>query len=286
MNAGLLGAITALSWGGSDFIARFTGRGIGYANALLGMLLSGSVYLSIYVYANDIPFLWEWSSAWLIAGSGLSIMLATLMLFNAIARGPISVVSPIVASYPAFSMMFALLLGARPSAGDWLAVAAILGGVLCVARYGPTDNEPQHAHKAYRQKTIVLSLISALLFAIAILMGQLAAPIYGEVETTWLGRLFSLACLLILFGFSKSHTINLPVKWWPLLCAQGLLDSSAYISVFAAGHLPNGELAAVAASSFGAVTVLLARFILKEHITKIQWAAFVVIFGGVGYLAL
>lgn len=286
MNAGFLGALTAIGWGGADFIARLSGRSIGHANALLGMLLSGAIFLSIYVFITDMPFVWIWSSAWLIGASGIGIMASTLLLYQALARGPVSVASPIVGSYPAFSVLFAVILGSYPAPEDWVAIGLILCGVLTVARYGPISNEPEHKDAAFNRKTVLISFLSAILFAISLLIGQLAAPIYGEVETTWLGRLVSLGCLLCLLTFSKSHTISLPLRWWPFLCAQGFLDSTAYICVFAAGNLPNAELAAVTASAFGAITVLLARFILKETVTLPQWVAMIAIFGGVGFLAL
>ncbi|MBT4889473.1 MAG: DMT family transporter [Rhodospirillales bacterium] len=286
MNAGFLGAITAIGWGGSDFIARFTGRGTDHFNALLGMLLSGAVFLTIYVYVTDMPIVWNWSSSWLIVGTGIGTMASTLLFYQSIIRGPISVVSPIVGGYPGFSVLFALAMGVRPSPEDWLATGVILTGVLTVARYSPVSNDPKHHDKSYNRKTVAIAVTASFLFAITILFGQQAVPIYGEVQTTWLARYISLASLLCLMFFNKSQKLNLPIKWWPLFCVQGIIDSTGYICLFAAGHLQNAEMAAVAASAFGAVTVLLARVFLKEVITLPQWAGIIAIFSGVGFLAM
>ena len=71
----------------------------------------------------------------------------------------------------------------------------------------------------------------------------------------------------------------------PLLCLLGLLDAGALGLVTAAGSLPHPEFAAVAASLFGMLTVILARVVLKEPMTMPQWCAVAVVFCGIGYLA-
>ncbi len=285
MNAALWGTLTALVWGSSDYIARFNGRAIGHANTLLGMLICGATLLSIYVVISDMPFLWDWSAAWMLVVSGIGIMIATLLLYQAITRGPISVASPIVGSYPALTVLLAFALGSRPSPTQWMAMAVVLCGVITVARYAPTSNEEQHHDPAYNRATVLIAAGSAICFAVAILVGQMAAPIFGDLETTWIGRLIGLVSLLGLFAWHSGYTINLPRRTWPLLGAQGVLDSSGYVFIFTAAYMPNSEIAAVTASAFGAITVLLARFFLKELISLPQWAGIIAVFGGVAALA-
>ncbi len=56
MNPALWGLTTALSWGGADFIARFTGRAFGHQTALLGMLGASAVILSLICWQSPAPF--------------------------------------------------------------------------------------------------------------------------------------------------------------------------------------------------------------------------------------
>jgi drug/metabolite transporter (DMT)-like permease len=56
--------------------------------------------------------------------------------------------------------------------------------------------------------------------------------------------------------------------------------------VTAAASLAHPEFAAVCASVFGVVTILLARLFLGERVRPPQWAAITAIFGAVGYLGL
>ena len=77
-----------------------------------------------------------WPQIWLVAVTGVFGTLATLSLFAALALGPIAIVAPIVGSYPALAMIFAVAQGARPSAGQWLAIGAVMAGVAIVSRSG------------------------------------------------------------------------------------------------------------------------------------------------------
>lgn len=286
MNAALLGCLTAVGWGGADFAARFSGRALGHFNALLGMLIAGSAGLMIYAYAVGMPLVWETSAAWLLMVTGVGIMVATLLLYQGLARGPIGVVAPIVGGYPALSLLIAFALGSRPTPQQWIAIAVVVCGVLAVARYAPSGDEPQHGDPAYKRKTIVISVASALAFAVIVLTGQAAARVYGDLQTTLFARLIGLLFLIPFFFLKRDVTFNLPIRWWPLLGLQAGLDSSAYVALFAAGNFANGEFAAVTASTFGAITVVLARLFLKESMSIAQWLGIIAIFSGVGVLSL
>ncbi len=284
MNPALWGAATALSWGTADFAARFSGRALGHANALLGMLLVSSVGLSAWVWLGDVTLVWELSGWWTLLGGGIGVLLATLLLYQGLARGPVTIVAPIVGSYPALVMVIAVLLGARPSALQWLAVATVMGGVIVVARAARHAGAPGAASARELRKTVAIALGSAFCFALGLVAAQKAVPIYGELQTLWLTRLISLAGVVLLFIFS-SQKIDLPLRWWPLLVAQGLLDSGGYLALFAGSHGAGSELAAVTASAFGAVTVVLGRIFLREQMTWPQWAGIVLIFAGVAALS-
>lgn len=59
MSPALWGMLTALGWGGADFIARFTGRAAGYQVALLGMLGVSAALLARLVLREAIsPLRW------------------------------------------------------------------------------------------------------------------------------------------------------------------------------------------------------------------------------------
>lgn len=293
MNPALLGVIAALSWGTHDFAARFPSQAIGPRHAVFGVTLSGLVWLSLWLAAaGSMPSL-HWPTLWLPALTGISFALATIWLFAALTAGPIAMVAPIVGAYPTYAVAFAFILGSRPSMTDWAAMAAVVLGVAIVARQGEDrgENAPPDTlslGSATRTRALAYAFAAGLAFACSLTAGQYAAPIYGEIEATWLARVFGLAAvtLLCLTGArGRATRLGRYGRWWILLAVMGLLDSIALAAVVTAGHQPGAEIATVTSSAFGAVTVILARVFLKEAVAPAQWTGIALIFAGVGVLS-
>ena len=284
MNPALWGLMTALGWGGADFIARFTGRALGHRSALLGMLAVSAVVLTLIVWLGGLALVWDPSGWWLVALTGLGIMVATLLLYRALARGPITVVAPLAGSYPALNVALAVALGARPAALDWAAMAAVMAGVIVVARAARSFEDPAGTTRAQLRFTVALALGAALAFAVTIALAQQASYIYGEVQTIALARWVSLlACAALLL--IRREVPRVPARWWPWITLQGLLDGGAYVALLAGSQGPGAEIAVVVGSGFGVVTVLLARVILREAMTRAQWAGIALIVAGVAVLS-
>ncbi|MGH8502137.1 MAG: DMT family transporter [Gammaproteobacteria bacterium] len=282
MNA-IWGLATALCWGSADFIARFTGRALGYRIALFGMLSVGAVAMSAAVWLVGAPLVWAPAGWWLIVLTGLGVMVATLLLYRGLVRGPVAVVAPIVGSYPAFNVTLALMLGARPTFAQWLAMLAVMAGLIVVARSAEgLENQPHG--RAYLRRTIIIALAASFAFALTVAAAQYAQPIYGELQTVWMARWVSLAAAMLLLAWRRTAP-RIPFRWWPLLILQGVLDAGAYLALLAGSGGAGNEITAVVASTFSAVTVLLAWIILRETITPRQWGGIVLIIGGVATLS-
>ena len=107
---------------------------------------------------------------------------------------------------------------------------------------------------------------------------------HGELAVTAAARWVSVVAA---FGWLvvRARPVVVPAGWrWPV-AAQGTLDGVAYLALFAAAHGPGSVIAAVVASSFAAVTVVLARVVLKEPMSWAQWAGIALIVAGVGVLS-
>src|SRR5216117_1628413 len=132
----LLGLLTALTWGGADFIARFATHRIGALRSMLYMQLIGLLLLTI-----SLPALGGWGhladgSGWqpwawgLLAG--LLNACATLSLYRSFEIGKMAVVAPLSASYPALTLTLSWLSGDHLSPARSVGVALILFGVAVV----------------------------------------------------------------------------------------------------------------------------------------------------------
>ena len=280
MSSVLFGLLTAVCWGCADFMARFTGRAVGPDVALSGMLVASAVLLTLLVLATSAPLLESFANWYLILATGVGVMAATLLLYAGLARGPIGMVAPIVGAYPAFNILIGFAAGIVPNGPQWIAILTVMAGVAVVARFAPEPGEDEGDLRV----TLIIALLSALAFALAISAGQAAARVHGELAVTAAARWVSVVAA---FGYLviRGRPVVVPAGWrWPVV-AQGTLDGLAYLALFAAAHGPGSVIAAVVASSFAAVTVVLARFVLKEPMSLAQWAGIAMIVIGVGALS-
>ncbi len=248
------------------------------------MLSVGAVVLTLVVWQAGIPLVWDPTGWWLVLTTGVGVMVATLLLYWGLARGPVTVVAPIVGSYPALNVALAVVLGARPGLVQWIAMAVVMAGVLIVAASAESFAIHHDYSRDHLRRTTWIALASSFAFAVTIAAAQHATPIYGEFQTVWMARWISLLASALFLAWIRKP-LRLPVRWWPWLVVQGLLDGGAYVALLAGSHGEGSEIAVVVASSFSAITVLLARLILREPMTWTQWGGIALIVGGVAVLS-
>ena len=284
MNAALGGIVAALAWGSADFIARFTGGALGYVNALFGMLVASAVVLSGIVWWLDLSVAEAPGGWWLLLLAGAGLTFATLLLYQGLVRGPVTVVAPIAGTFPAFNILIALALGVRPGLVEWLAMAAVMTGVLVVARSARHFEARGDYSRAHLRVTVVISLLASLLFAVTVAAGQEAGTRYGSVQAVFLARWVSLGCCVLLLA-ARREAPRIAMRWWPALAGQGALDGMALVAVVAGSEGAGSAVTAVLASTFSAVTVILARLLTREAMSGAQWLGIVIILLGVATLS-
>jgi drug/metabolite transporter (DMT)-like permease len=260
---------------------------MGHQNALLGVLGSSAVILTVVIYFYDVELVTDYSAWWLIVLGGIGIMGSTLLLYWGLARGPVTVVAPIVGGYPAFSLLFAFLVGVRPSAIQWFAMGLVLLGVTVVAACAelelPADEEKGDHGEITR--TIIIALASSLSFALTFMALQEAMPVYGEMQTIWMARWVSVLAIACLF-LIKHEKPAIPLRWWPMVGVQGVLDGMAFVALLLGSQGLGAQITLVIASCFSAITVILARIFLKELMTWYQWGGIILIISGVVMLSM
>src|ERR1700689_3753155 len=134
----LLGLLTALSWGSSDFLARFASRRIGSLRTTFYMQLAGLVLLTIF-----LPWIGGWGH--LLDGSGgqpwawgaLAGVLngvSSLSLYRSFEVGKLAVVAPGAASYPALAVAISVFTGGLLPTMRRAGFGFVLIGVAVVVR--------------------------------------------------------------------------------------------------------------------------------------------------------
>jgi drug/metabolite transporter (DMT)-like permease len=282
----LLGLLTALTWGGGDFIARFATHRIGALRSMLYMQLIGFLFLSIaLLWLGGLGHLgdgsgwqpWAWGAL-----AGFINAIATLALYRAFEIGKMAVVAPLSASYPALTLLMSWLGGDHLASVRAFGIILTLLGVIVVAggEHAPGENGEQPITKNTRGMgwAIAAAIGFGLLFW---LLGTRIIPRVGATQTVWVIRLTStiLTAAILLFANRPMRLPRGEVRW--MVLGMGFFDSGAFVLSNRGMLMEQVAVISVLGSLYGAVTVGLAAIFLREHVSRWQWGGIATIFAGI-----
>jgi drug/metabolite transporter (DMT)-like permease len=282
MISALLGLASALSLGAADFMARFSSRALGAPLTYGAVLLVGAVGATIWLLAIGAELVWSPLGCAIAAAHGVCVSVMCILLYLGIARGPIAVVVPIVAAHPALVLAVNVLVGVRPSTVQWVAMAAVMAGSIFIARTAVSD--PEASETRNNRITVLIALGACLAYAAIVLTAQVATPLIGEFQTMWIGRWAGLVFIAVILLVQRAR-LRIPSEWLPYVGLQGGLDALGYFAFLAGTNTAAPHITMIVASAFGVVTVMLARLIIHEPVSKMQWAAIALIAAGTAVLS-
>ncbi len=276
----LLGILSALSFGIGDFLARFSSKEVGFKNSLFWMLVVGAIFYLIlfYFFGDNLnPNSIGLSNSFL---SGILIMFGLLFLYRGLQMGPVSIVAPIVATNPFFVFLIRFFLGSEPSLTQWASTLVIISGAILISISAESFKSSLGLNSKQIKESISISFMSSGMLAVGLIFSQEASNTMDPLETVIYIRFFSLIGIALLLLFTKSKII-LTKKAIPILFFQGILETTGYFCLVSAYAFDKVSIAVVISSGFGLVTVILARIIIKEQISKIQSLGIFLTFLGV-----
>jgi drug/metabolite transporter (DMT)-like permease len=279
MTAILFGIAAAVAWGVADFCARFSGRTLGAVVALFGVMISGAAGLTVWllVAGHPLPLPAQVPPvAWAFA---LASLLGMIGLYEALRRGPVTTVAPLAGAFPAWSVVLMMVFeGLHPSWPSLSAMVATMAGMGIVARFA--DEGPDGANPPDRL-CVPIALASGLMFGVSLTLGRHAAIAMGDMEAVWVARLLGglvLAPVALRQGVVRG---GVALPWVALVAVQGLLDAGGFLALLLAGDAAAMAVATVVSSTFGLITIALARLVLRERIAPLQRWGIALVFGGV-----
>jgi drug/metabolite transporter (DMT)-like permease len=294
----LLGIATAVSWGTSDFIARFAIKATGNVRALFGVQFWGAMLLTILLFfARDWGHLFDGSGwqpwAWGIVAGSINTC-AMLALYRAFQIGKMAVVAPISASYPAITVILSTLSGERFSVYRALGILAAFAGVLLISvgeKSQQTGPSPHHAPRIAsaslasqsRPSAGILWAISAA-FAFGVLFWLLGAhiiPATGALATVWMIRLTGTVITFFILLAQKIPVRLANKRTNAQLYSMGFFDTAAFALSNLGMRIEQVAIVTLLGSLYGAVTVALAAIFLRERIALVQWSGMGAIFLGI-----
>jgi drug/metabolite transporter (DMT)-like permease len=272
-------------WGTSDFLGGSLSRRMRALHVLSGsqavaavLVVAATAVLGVGDVTGDWP-------GWAIA-AGVTWALGMAAFYTALAVGTMGVVAPIASAGAVVPVGVGLLEGERPGYAAVVGVAAALLGVAAAA--GPDVSD-----RTGRRAAVGLAILTAVLFGIEICC--LAQGSRASAPLTLVGmRLSALACTWLAlaplgrpFGAAgrrrprhRARARRPQGRDVVALLTLGVLDCAATAAYAWAARGGLVSLVAVLASLYPAVTVLLARRVHDERLTRVQWAGILGVLAG------
>jgi drug/metabolite transporter (DMT)-like permease len=270
MITAILGLFTAITYGSADFFAAIASRKVRVVVVTAIASLTGLIFLLAVSPIFGLKFSDE-AFFWGLMG-GLSSVVALLALYASLALGPISIVSPLGALVSAIvpAIIGVSLLGESFSILGWFAIALALVAVVLVG-FVPSEHV-----ELPKPRAIILAIIAGA--GIGVAVASLArsphdsglAPII-VMRTTATILLGAIVLIGVLRGQKASIDGNrLTRNIWLTVAGAGALDATANILFTLASRSGSLTVTGVLTALYPLGTILLARFVLKEHVTGIQ----------------
>jgi drug/metabolite transporter (DMT)-like permease len=275
------GLTAALLWAVHDLLARKISQGASLLPMLTIVLAAGCIGLLPVILVTGGWGEMTFHACAAAAVSGLAIALAFGGLYRALSLAPVRVVAPVVGAFPLLTLLIALAQGRPVLAGDWVAVLAVIVGISIVA-FAARDDAPD-GYAASPGTAMAWAALSAVGYAAAFALSQEATRLGSELPVILIGRIVALSVMLALLFWHRA-SLSEQRGNFGILGLMGLLDAFGLALVSASGGLPRAENAAVAASLFGVLTVVLAAWFLKERVRPVQWLGIGCVFGGIAVL--
>jgi drug/metabolite transporter (DMT)-like permease len=256
----ILGGISSLLYGVADFLG---GEGAKRAPAAAVVFWAGATSFPLILIAALVVGGEAGVADYLIgAVAGAAGGLGLVFLFAGLGRGQAAAVAPVAAALAAIvPVVVAVIDGERPSTLSWIGVAvAVPAIVLCTWVADPGEN-----------------LTGSLGYGVAagLGFGGFTAIIrFTSSESNLLplvtSRASTMLIVLILVGAGIWRLVGFRSVPRPIVVGNALLDVAGNVALLLALRAGSLATAAVAASFYPAVTVIMARIVNAEHLRRRQ----------------
>jgi len=260
-----LAFLSAVAFGGADFIGGLASR---RASAVSVVVTAHIIGLSVILVVA--PF-WGSQSAALSdflwgAAAGTAGAVGLTVLYHALATTRFTVAAPAAALLGAtVPVIFGLMIGERPGGAAWIGIALSVPAILLISA-ARDDGTPL---AATTRRAVILGSLAGLLFGLfGIFISQTA-----DTSGVWplvgarMASIPTMAVVAMAMGkplLVSGNTIRIAVT-------AGAADMVANILLLAALHEPGLiSLVLLISSLYPAFTVILARIVLEERMTRTQ----------------
>ncbi|MFN8052494.1 MAG: EamA family transporter [Acidimicrobiales bacterium] len=286
----LLAALSAVFYGSADFMGGLASRrasplSITWYSQMVG--LASITLVALLVPSSSVAAMdWVWGGL-----GGCSGAIGLLLLYGALATGPMAVVAPVTAVCSAVvPVLVGVVEGDRPSG---LAVAGIVVALPAIVLVASGDTGTGEVRVVPR--VIAESVVSGVMFGLFFVFFARAGSGAGMWPTV-AARLASVSLLSVVvlvqvarrrgaISVGTDRVGRLSTAALPLVAGAGLFDVGANALYLVASRHGLLSLISVVSAMYPAATVALARVVLRERLARQQLLGLLLAGLAVGFVA-
>jgi uncharacterized membrane protein len=270
------GLASAATWGAGDFSGGMAAKRTSATMVIIisqmigGLLLFGLALLFKETVVIDRNLFYG-------SAAGIAGVIGLMGLYTGLATGRMGIVAPLTAVFSAaIPIIFSLITSTLPSTITLIGFGFALVAVWFLSASG--------THGGIRAQEFGYALVAGVGFSLFFIL-------IDQVEE---GRVFwplvaaRLTSISVMFIYAKIRgewkrpsRANLPV-----IALAGLFDAGGNAFFTLAAQAGRLDIAAILSSMYPATTVLLARILLKEHLSRTQWIGVAAAFTALVLIAL
>jgi drug/metabolite transporter (DMT)-like permease len=250
----------AATWGAADFNGGLAARRAPVIPVAALSQLAGCLFMAVLAVAFREPLL-SGRALWLSVLAGAGNALGITSLYRALASGKMGITAPVAAVITAIVPVVVGIAGEGwPSALKLGGFALALVGIWLLAK-------PSAAGEISRGlRDAVLAGIGFSGFLVLIKFAGAGDQAFWALAVAR----FTPSLIIFVIGFASSATWSAARPAAALIVLAGILDASGGLLFALAAHRARLDAATVLASLYPASTVILARIVLKERLSRIQ----------------
>lgn len=280
----LFAVATMLCWGTSDFLAKKAIDKVGYAAALLASQAIAIGPIIFYaVSSSPLPVL-SFNLVLLALVAGVMGLLGYFYLYKGFKKGRLSVVSPISSSWFVITILIAATVFAETL--TFLHVIGIIVVFTGVFLISTTLSEFRRSIAQCKTNGVIDALISMGAWGVAFALIKPIVGIAGPVMALMFTRVVSFSSMFLWVKATKIQ-ISIPTTFiFIFIVLSGLLDALGLASYNLGVSTEFVSIVSPVAAAYPAVSILLARFFLKEQLILNQKIGVAAILTGLALVAI
>jgi transporter family protein len=222
--------------------------------------------------AENLKFAYVGIFAYVLDGS------AWILYFLSIVAGPITIVGTLSAAFPALTVLLAwFFLGEQLLPIQYVAVALVISGCIGLS-YAPAGDGTGKIIKKY---WVIYAGLALLLWGSAQVIVKHAYTFEGASEANMalfntIGGVLTLGIYGGLYGRTSQRIKG---EWFRSFLPMGMMAAGDLFVIIALSKGPSSMVTPIS-GAYPLVTLLFARFILSETISRFQWLCIALIMAG------